>query len=126
MAFEGLNSIGVKLFNGQTELEGLYEIPDLGGDVDAIEITTLSDTAHTYIEGLKNYGDNLPFKFYYEEGQFSTLSALSGSQSWKVQLPDGATCSFTGTCSVKLDGVGINSALSYTLSIKPNSEMVWA
>lgn len=108
------------------ELTNLQEIPDLGGDVEAIEITTLADAAHTYTDGLINYGDSLAFKFLYEGAQFETLNGLTGSQEWKVALPDGASCTFGGSCSVKLDGVGINAALTYTLSVKPNSQMIWA
>lgn len=119
-------SKGIKLYYGDVELTNLQEIPELGGDVEAIEITTLADAAHTYTDGIKNYGDSLAFKFLYEETQFSTLNGLEGSQTWKVELPDGASCSFGGTCSVKLDGVGVNAALTYTLSVKPNSEMIWA
>ena len=119
-------SKGISLFHGETELTNLQEIPDLGGDTDAVEITTLSDGAHVYTDGIKNYGDSLAFKFLYEKAQFTTLNGLDGSESWKVKLPDGATCTFTGTGSVKLDGVGVNSALTYTLSIKPDSDMVWA
>ena len=109
-----------------TELTNLQEIPELGGDTEAIEITTLADNAHMYTDGIKNYGDSLAFKFLYEAEQFSTLNGLSGVQNWKVALPDGEACSFSGTCSVKLDGVGVNAALTYTLSVKPNSEMAWA
>ncbi len=98
----------------------------MGGDVEAIEITTLADAAHMYTDGIKNYGDSLAFKFLYEKAQFSTLNGLTTSQTWKVALPDGESCTFDGTCSVKLDGVGVNAALTYTLSIKPNSEMEWA
>ena len=119
-------SKGIKLFLGEKELTNLQEIPELGGDTEAIEITTLADAAHMYTDGIKNYGDSLAFKFLYEEAQFSELNGTTGSQTWKVQLPDGATCSFGGTCSVKLDGVGVNAALTYTLAVKPNSEMVWA
>jgi hypothetical protein len=79
-----------------------------------------------YTDGILNYGDSLAFKFLYEKAQFTELSELEGSQDCVVTLPDGATCSFSGTCSVKLDGVGVNSALTYTLSIKPDSEMLWA
>ena len=118
-------SKGIKLFYGDTELTNLQEIPELGGDVEAIEITTLADAAHTYTDGIKSYGDSLAFKFLYEKEQFSTLNSLKDSQSWKVELPDNSTCTFGGTCSVKLDGVGVNAALTYTLSIKPNTEMVW-
>ena len=108
------------------ELTNLQEIPELGGDAEAIEITTLADAAHMYTDGIKNYGDSLAFKFLYEKTQFTALNALSGSVNWKVELPDNSACTFSGTCSVKLDGVGVNAALTYTLAVKPNSEMVWA
>lgn len=108
------------------ELTNLQEIPELGGDTEAIEITTLADSAHMYTDGLKNYGDSLAFKFLYEKAQFTTLNGLTGSTEWKVTLPDGTACTFGGTCSVKLDGVGVNAALTYSLAVKPNSEMVWA
>lgn len=108
------------------ELTNLQEIPELGGDAEAIEITTLADAAHMYTDGILNYGDSLAFIFLYEKTQFTQLQALEGSQNWKVSLPDDSTCSFSGTCSVKLAGVGVNAALTYTLSIKPNSAMTWA
>jgi hypothetical protein len=107
------------------ELTNLQEIPELGGDAEAIEITTLADAAHMYTDGIKNYGDSLAFKFLYEKAQFTTLNGL-GEADWKVTLPDGESCTFGGTCSVKLDGVGVNAALTYSLAVKPNSEMVWA
>lgn len=107
------------------ELTNLQEIPELGGDVEAIEITTLADAAHVYTDGIKNYGDSLAFKFLYAEEQFMALNELAGSSDWKVALPDGTTCTFGGTSSVKLDGVGVNAALTYTLAVKPNSEMIW-
>ena len=108
------------------ELTNLQEIPDLGGEVEAIEITTLADSAHVYTDGLKNYGDSLAFKFLYEGTQFAALNSLEGVSEWKVTLPDDETCTFSGTSSVKLDGVGVNAALTYTLSVKPNTEMLWA
>ena len=124
-------SKGIKLSykNGgssYTDLTNLQEIPELGGDSEAIEITTLADAAHIYTDGILNYGDSLAFKFLYDKTQFETLQDLSGSINWQVTLPDSTTCAFTGTSSVKLDGVGVNAALTYTLSIKPNSAMTWA
>ena len=119
-------SKGITLFHGEKELTNLMEIPELGGTVESIEVTTLADAAHVYTDGLISYGDSLAFKFLYEKAQFSELNGLTGSQTWKVELPDGATCTFGGACSVKLDGAGVAAALTYTLSIKPDSEMIWA
>ncbi len=109
-----------------TKLSDLQEIPELGGTSESIEITTLDDAAHMYTDGILNYGDSLSFTFLYAKEQFDTLMALEGSNGWKVTLPDNTTCSFTGTSSVHLSGVGTNAALTYVLAVKPDSEMVWA
>ena len=118
-------SKGIKLHLGEKELTNLQEIPELGGTAESIEITTLASVAHEYTEGIMNYGDNLAFKFLYEKEQFAELNATENGV-WKVELPDGSTCSFGGTCSVALDGVGVNAVLTYTLNIKPNTAMTWA
>lgn len=119
-------SKGIKLYKAEKELTNLQEIPELGGEAEAIEITVLSDEAHMYTDGIKNYGDSLAFKFLYEKAQFTQLNGDNAVAQWKVELPDGTMCTFSGTGSVKLDGVGVNAALTYTLSIKPTSAMVWA
>lgn len=108
-------------------LTNLQEIPALGGETEAIEITTLADAAHMYTKGLITYGDSLAFKFLYgdDNTQFMLLHGLEDEQEWKVTLPDESACTFNGECSVSLDGVGTATALTYTLSIKPTSEMVW-
>lgn len=109
-----------------TELTNLQSIPDMGGSADSIEITTLADVAHTYTNGILDYGDSLDFVFLYEKEQFATLNGLTGSKNWKVELPDNSACTFSGSASVSLTGVGVNEALTYTLSIKPDSAMAWA
>lgn len=119
-------SKGITIKVADNILTNLQEIPELGGTRESIEITTLGDDAHMYTDGILNYGDNIAFKFLYEKEQFTTLNGLKGTQNIVVTLPDASTCTFTGTCSVKLDGVGINAPLTYTLNVKPNSAMVWA
>lgn len=112
-----------------TVLKDLQSIPELGGEAEAIEITTLDDAAHMYMNGILNYGDSIAFQFLYKETQFATLSALGDDTiDWKVTLPDEGqtTCTFSGTASIKLDSVSVNAPLTYTLAVKPNSEMIWA
>lgn len=121
----GILSKGIKLYMGETALTNLQEIPDLGGESEAVEVTVLSDVAHMYIDGILNYGDSLAFKFLYEKTQFDQLASAEGISAWRVELPDTTTCSFNGGHSVKLDAVGVNAPLTYTLAIKPNSAMVW-
>lgn len=131
MATQAISSIGVKLYYklGEAEfieVKDIQEIPELGGEDEAIEVTTLADTAHVYIGGLKNYGDSLAFKAIYVKEQFAELEAMKDMATWKVELPDGANCTFDGTASVKMDAITVNNALTFTLAVKPASEMVWA
>lgn len=118
---------GVKLSYGAsstyTDLTNLQSFPDLGGSKDSVEVTTMDDSAHTYIPGLESYGDSLSFVFLYEKTQFSTLSALSGTQNWKLTLPDSSTITWSGRCDVTLTGSGVNAAMQYTLKIFPESAM---
>lgn len=112
--------------NSFTALTDLQEIPELGGEADAIEVTTLADAAHKYTDGILSYGDSLSFKFLYKQEQFLTLDGLTGSPEWKVELPDGLTATFTGAARVKLDGAGVGVALTYTLNLKPESAITFA
>ena len=111
-----------------TDLTDLQEIPDIGGSADSVEVTTLDDSAHMYINGLLDYGDSIDFTFLYTKTQFTTLSGLTGTQTWKVTLPgtSGLTATFDGEASVKLNGVGVNDAITYTLSVKPSSGITFA
>ena len=108
-------------------MNNLQEIPEIGGEAEALETTVLSDVAHQYTNGILSYGDSLQFKFLYDKTQCTTLNGLGDEVvDWKVTLPDGEACTFSGTASVKLDGVGVNAVLTYTLAVKPASEIVWA
>lgn len=109
-----------------TVLTNLQEIPELGGVADAIEITTLADVAHKYTDGILNYGDAISFKFLYDQTQFLALDALEGSKTWKVELPDELTATFSGSAKVKLDGAGVGVAVTYTLNVRPDSAIVFA
>lgn len=113
-----------------TLLTNLQEIPELGGTAEKVETTTLENASKTYIKGLIDYGD-LSFKFLYDPAQFKTLSGLSGFVNWQVGLPDGENgaistlATFTGEPNIKLDGVGTNTPMTYTLDIALNSEIAF-
>jgi hypothetical protein len=117
--------------NDRTEafvpLTNLQEIPELGNNApERIDVTVLSDAAKKSISGLIDTAQDLAFKFLYEKTQFETLSKMVGSHEWLVTLPDGTTATFTATPSVKLAGVAPSAALSYTLSLSVESEIVFA
>lgn len=126
-----ISSEGIKLSyktNGEyIELANLQEVPDLGnGERETIEVTTLADSERKYIPGLYAGSEGLEFKFLYEKEQFMTLDALKDSASWQIAISDGLTCTFDGSCGVRLDGQGVSAAMTYTLTVIPTSKLVFA
>lgn len=110
-----------------TTLTNLQEIPEIGNSApEKIETTVLTDNVKTYIAGLGDSGQELAFKFLHEKDQFQTLTGLTGTQDWKVELPDAITATFKGVPSVKMGGAGTNAALTYTLTITVESEIAFA
>ena len=109
-----------------TALTNLMEIPEIGnGAKEKIETTTLADNVKTYTAGLGDSGQDLAFKFLYEKEQFETLMAISSTQKWAVAMPDGIKALFDGTPSVRFDAATPNSALTYTLTVLVESEIVF-
>lgn len=112
-----------------TALDDLQSIPDLGATPDQIDITCMGDTARRYMNGIKDYG-SLEFGFLFDDTQFATLEGLTGDVDFKVEIsatsgastPD-ATFSFKGQPSVRLNGAGVNEALTYTLSVALKSDI---
>lgn len=110
-----------------TALTNLMEIPEIGNTApEKIDVTVLSDEAKRSITGLQDTAQDLAFKFLYEDAQFGTLAALKGTHEWKVELPDGTAATFQGAPSVKLDGIGVSAAITYTLNVSVESLVTFA
>ena len=105
-----------------TDITGLKSVPALGGSKEKVDVTTLADSSYVYIAGLKTYED-LEFGFIYDKEVFNTLNSLSGTQYWKVTFPDGVVFSFSGECSVAVQGGEVNGAITMNLKIVLNSDI---
>ena len=119
-------SKGIKLKAGEAEISGLISIPDMGGDPEQVDVTTLADASKKYIAGLVDYG-SLDFEFNYESGAAGNYAVLGEKEDaeteWTVELPDGAKFVFTGTCKRKLNAAAVNEAIKFTLTIYLASEI---
>lgn len=78
----GMLSKGLKLYYGDSanaatnEVDLVMETPDIGGTADSVEVTCLKDEAHTYINGILDYGDSLDFILLHEKANFSALNEI--------------------------------------------------
>ena len=106
----------------------IKDYPDLIGAPEALETTTLSNTARTYIEGLKN-NEQLTFTANYTESDFKTLNDLAGvEQLLAVDFgTDGAEGRFTfsGYVSVSIIGHGVNEVREMSIVITPTTEITY-
>lgn len=114
-----------------TEVLGLQEIPELGGDPEKIDTTTLADTVKTSIPGVQDLGD-LAFTFLYSKANYLALTNSSTGlksdvgYSWKVEFSDGLTATFTAIPNIKLGGGGVNTAVNFTINMSLQSAIAFS
>ena len=111
------------------EIELLMEVPEIGGDPEKIDVTTLSDKHKKYIPGISDLGD-LNFVFLYDNStatsNYRELKKLQDENkiaSFKVEYPDGSGHEFDAYVSVKIAGGGVNTAKTFTASMFLQSEI---
>ncbi|SHH56006.1 phage tail tube protein [Sporanaerobacter acetigenes] len=111
------------------EIDLLMEIPEIGGDPEKIDVTTLSDKHKKYIPGISDLGD-LNFVFLHDNSSatsnYRVLKKMQDENkiaSYKVEYPDGSGHEFDAYVSVKIAGGGVNTAKTFTASMFLQSEI---
>lgn len=111
-----------------TKIDYLMSVPEMGGDPEQVEVTTLQDSVRKYIPGIKDPGD-LDFQFLYDnEAATSNFRILRGLQEsgtptdFKLIFPDGMEWAFTAIVNVRIDSGDVNAALTFTASMMLQSE----
>jgi hypothetical protein len=112
------------------EIDLLMEVPELGGEPEKVEVTTLKDSVKKYIPGIRDLGD-LTFKFLYDNSSTtSNYRVLKGLQDaakpveFKVTYPDKTEHAFTAYVNVKMDSGAPNAALTFTAGMSLQSDIV--
>lgn len=116
-----------------TKLIDIKEFPDLGGDPEMLETTTLSDKMQTYIAGIQSL-DGLSFTANYDLTNFKALKALEGknekfavwfggTESGGVLTPTGSDgkFSFDGQLTAYPTGGGVNEVVDIGITIAPST-----
>lgn len=116
------------------KLVDIKDFPDLIGDPNTLETTTLSDSQQTFIPGIKS-SDTLQFTANYTSSDFSTVKGLEGTEYyWKLIFKDavtastgtGSTFSWTGKVTAGLPGKGVDEVVEMTINIVPTSSVAFA
>lgn len=115
------------------KLVDIKEFPDLGGEPEMLETTTLSDKMQTYIAGIQSL-EGLSFNANYTKADFKKLKALEGktekyavwfggTESAGVLTPDGSEgkFEFDGQLSVYPVGGGVNEVVDMNITVAPST-----
>lgn len=121
-----------------TKLIDIKKFPDLGGEPEMLETTTLSDKMQTYIAGIQSL-EGLSFLSNYDKADYAKLKALEGkkeqyavwfggTEAGGVVTPDGSNgkFSFDGELSVYPVGGGVNEVVDMNITIAPSTVITFA
>lgn len=122
-----ISSYQVELHNSATgegsftKFADIKDFPDLFGEPNTLETTTLSDSMQTFIPGIKQV-EALAFTLNWDKTIASKIKGMEGKESyWKVIFSDGAEFSFAGQPALGVTGKGVDEVLEMTLTIVPSS-----
>ncbi|MGN0558375.1 MAG: phage tail protein [Acutalibacteraceae bacterium] len=115
------------------KLIDIKSFPDLGGEPEALDTTTLSDKQQTYIPGIEKT-EPLKFNANYTLSDYKKLKALEdkeldlsvwlgGEEAADTVTPTGSDgkYNFKGYISVYLNGGGVNEVVGMTISVAPTT-----
>ena len=116
------------------KLVDIKDFPDLGGEPEMLETTTLSDKAQTYINGIQSM-DAMTFTYNYDKETFTTIKGLEGKKL-DFELWFGPTTGeeasesnndgifqWTGDLVTWVGGGTVNEVVEATISIAPSTEI---
>lgn len=120
-----------------TKLLDIKSFPDLGGEPERIDVTTLSDKIRKYTPGVQDLS-SLTFNANYIAADYQKVLALEGKQTdyaiWigaetsnNVDTPNGENgkWSWTGDVSVFKAGGDVNAAQDMTITMYPSTDFAF-
>ena len=117
------------------KLVDITEFPDLGGEPEFLDTTTLSDKMRTFILGIQS-NEGMNFNANYDKANYTALKALEEQEEdyavWfggtedtttGVVTPTGTDgkFSFKGQLSARVTGGAVNEVRGMTISIAPST-----
>ena len=121
-----------------TKLVDIKSFPDLGGEPERIDVTTLSDRVRHYTPGVEDLS-SFQFSCNYIAADYQKIHGLEGTQveyaiwigattSNGVDTPNGESgkWSWTGDVRVFKAGGDVNAAQDMTVTMYPNTDFVFS
>ena len=126
-----INTYGIVLKWGESESEvtkvvDIKDFPDLIGEPELLETTTLSDQQVTNIPGIRG-SDLLTFTCNYTKTDFSAVKQSEGkAMFYALEFSDGSKFTWQGQHTCGLPGKGVNEVVEFTVNIAVSSPVEFA
>lgn len=104
----------------------IKDFPSILGQRSALETTTLSDDAQTYIPGIRQTSDSFPFLSNYDKATYKEINELEGEQDCKLTFGDGSGYAWKGAVSASVNEGSVDAVLEMTISVTPSTVPVWS
>jgi hypothetical protein len=117
-----MNSYSITLKWGatSTDVEKVIDIkdfPDLMGEPDMLETTTLSDAQVTNIPGIRT-SDSMSFTYNYDSATFAKVDGDVGKHLYyELSFPDGSKFTWEGQHTSSIPGKGVNEVLEASVVV---------
>ena len=126
-----MNTFGITLKWGATadaveKIVDIKDFPDMIGEPEMLETTTLSDAQVTNIPGIKS-SDTLTFTCNYTKADFTAVNEDAEKQlHYVLEFSDGSKFTWQGQHTCGLPGKGVNEVVEFTINIAASSPVVFA
>ena len=125
-----INTYGVTLKWGESaeavaKVVDIKDFPDMIGDPEMLETTTLSDAQVTNIPGIKS-SDTLTFTCNYSKTDFSAVNDDAEKPLfYELSFSDGSKFTWQGQHTCGLPGKGVNEVIEFTINIAASTPVVF-
>lgn len=107
-----------------TKLIDIKDFPALIEPAEAVEVTSLSDMAQTFIKGIKSSSGQLQFTANYTSDDWDAVEArMSTDKYFELLLSDGSVFAWEGEFDLSLSEGGVNAPVEMIITVYPSSEI---
>ena len=128
---KAISTYGIELHTSEngteyTKLVDIKTYPDIGGEPEMLESTTLSDSQETFIRGIDS-GEAMEFQYNYTKANYAAVKAKAGEPIYYMVVmgrgEEAQEFTFQGEHSTKIEGGGVNEVVNAMITVAPSTEI---
>ena len=103
----------------------IKSFPSILGQRSQLEVTTMSDGAQKYIQGIRQQDSAFAFTCNWDKTVFSTINALTAAQKCELDFSDGSKFTWDAYLSAAISEGSVDAVIEMTINAGPVSVPVF-